>query len=769
MIRFAVTIFFSAFLLFQLQPMIAKFILPWFGGSNVVWTTCLMFFQVMLVAGYAYAHVIHRYLSPKSQWLIQSALVLAACLFLPIRLYDEWKPQGTGDPAWEIILLLMATIGLPFFVLTTSSPLLQAWAAKSEPTRSPYRLYALSNVGSLLALLTYPFWIEPRFALPQQSWSWFAVYLVFALSTIWSGYRFMQRSAKGDQPPFGPDPKVDRKSDTMALDAEVDSLPNQRIHILFWILLPMAASIMLVASTNLLTHEVAAAPFLWIIPLSLYLLTFVICFDHPKWYMRTRPVVWLLFWSAAIFGLCLIAGGVTVDLIVQIIGYSALCFLTGFVCHGELVRLKPPASQLTLFYLMIGIGGALGGIFVAVIAPRIFEDFLEFHVSIFLAILLIFLSYLFQVSQARRHQGSQQATKEIRSKRKRKQALEDTSFWETSKGMLVSLSGYGIATLVMLVIVVGGTNYFIVSANLHDGGQTIVYKQRSPYGVLAVVDVHPTFENDYYRYLINGRIDHGLQFIGSTWEHEPVSYYGRDTGLGLAFKHLQNNSNSHSPGLSIGVVGLGIGITSAYANPGDTIRYYEIDPQVEKIARQYFTHLKQCERRIGPDNLQVVLGDARIQLERDLENHNVKFDLLSIDAFTSDSIPAHLLTKECFELYRKCLTEKGILAVHVSNRYLNLEPIVKNIARALEWPTTIVSVRSPTKSTWVIISQDERIHDEPAIVASSIEVEDSGINVVWTDSFTPILPLIEWPDNWRDTGIGKSFWTPVRDWNKLPE
>ncbi len=710
----------------------------------------MMFFQVLLVAGYAYAHLIHRLLSPKAQWLVQSSLLLVACLFLPIGPSEYWKPSGVNDPAWDIVLLLFVSIGLPFFVLTTTSPLLQAWVAKTELTRTPYRLYALSNVGSLLALLSYPFLFEPNLSLSNQSSLWAVTFIAFAIATFWSGHRFYRaESARLAQR------ESDRELSTLSTDAVSSSHHDQRNHsqvqpfqVLLWVLLPMAASIMLIACTNMMTHEIAAVPFLWILPLSLYLLTFVICFDHPRWYIR--PLVWIPMWMVVVFGGFLMESGVDADLSAQILGYSAISFFTAFACHGELARLKPPVNQLTLFYLMIGVGGALGGIFVATIAPRIFDDFMEFYLGLFLTVILIFLAYLHQMTRLAKQRLTRVGDEVSASPRK----------WQ-----IVTFLGYSVGSSLVAAIIVGAANYYRDGGSSVDDGVQIVFKTRSPYGVLTVKDVDRDEGSDPYRYLINGRIDHGHQFIGSLMEDEPVSYYGRSTGLGLAIQFLRNQADNYERGLHFGVIGLGVGITSAYAWPGDTMRYYEIDPQVESVAWEYFTYLQHCKERVGDEHLSIVLGDARVQLERDAIRSSIQFDLLAVDAFSSDAIPAHLLTLECFKLYKDCLTENGILAVHISNRYLDLEPVVMNIARELNWEATIVDVSKPTSCTWVIISNNPRVHFDESIVSSSKDYESALTNLIWTDNFASIFPLVDW----KSLDLGDEFWQPIAKWFRKTE
>ena len=734
MFRFAFTIFVSAFLLFQVQPLIAKLILPWFGGSSVVWTTCMMFFQILLVAGYAYAHLAHRLLSPKAQWLLQSAVILVACFFLPIRADETWKPTSFDDPSWEILKLLGFSIGLPFFVLTTTSPLLQAWVAKTLPTRSPYRLYALSNVGSLLALLSYPFLIEPNLSLPVQSLIWTAAFIAFAIATFWSGYRYQVAENSRNHNIIGQEVKSHDHDRSASGEVAVQEHKSSRIELtplLLWTLLPMAASIMLIACTNMMTHEVASVPFLWIVPLSLYLLTFVICFDHPRWYVR--PIVWLLLWFAVILGVFLMESGVESDLGLQIFGYSAISFLTAFACHGELARIKLAVDRLTLFYLMMGVGGALGGIFVAIVAPRIFDDFMEFYLGLFMTVILIYLAYLHQITNFAKSDSSVSAS----SVRNTKATVNNRpNYWS-----LLRFIGYTLGCTVITAMIIAGANHYRLGLSGKEDDEHIVFKARNAYGVLTVKDVDGGLERLAYRVLINGRIDHGHQFIGSHLEHAPVSYYGNNSGIGRAMRYLREQDIG--AGLNIGVIGLGVGITSAYATTGDQVYFYEINPLVKFVAENKFTYLSDLYTKIG-ENRKFRLGDARIQLERDLATSNIKFDVLVVDAFTSDAIPAHLLTQECFELYRKCLVENGVLLVHISNRYLDLEPVVMNISRELQWQASIIDATEPTSCSWVVLSDDTLLHLDDVIFEARTEYEERLPNLIWTDNYTSIFPIVDW-------------------------
>ncbi len=384
MIRYAATIFVSAFLLFLVQPMVARFILPWFGGSSLVWTTCMLFFQVALVFGYAYSHLITQRLTPRQQWGLHTTLLALAILTLPIRPFDYWKPSDSSLPTLRILALLLMSVGLPFFLLATTGPLVQAWQARTHPNRSPFRLFALSNFASLAALLSYPFVFERYITLDSQSWAWSVIFVLFCILAILSGRQFYFVSkgtpnAERPRPENSPPPQSDKVG---------------WVRMTAWLLLPMLASIQLLATTNLMTQEIGSLPFLWIVPLSLYLISFVICFDHQRWYVR--PVFFGLFFGGAIYSGFVLEAGILAPILAQLFGYTAVCFGASMCCHGELARLKPGTEHLTMFYLMIAIGGALGGLFVAVIAPLIFVGYYEFQFGLVLAIVCTLLAYVIE-------------------------------------------------------------------------------------------------------------------------------------------------------------------------------------------------------------------------------------------------------------------------------------------------------------------------------------------------------------------------------------
>jgi spermidine synthase len=770
MTAYALTIFTGAFLLFQVQPLIGKYILPWFGGGPGVWTTCMLFFQVLLLGGYAYAHFTSRWLKPRAQAVAHFVLLAAALALLPITPSDSWKPHGGGNPTLQILALLAVSLGLPYFVLSTTGPLIQQWFSRARPGVSPYRLYALSNVGSLLALVSYPFFFETHFTRKAQAglWAWGLVAYVlccgFCAVRLWKleGRRQkvegrMQKAEAGvaEQAPE-------------ATAAAINSQPST-LNYFLWLLLPACASVLLLATTNKLCQDVAVIPFLWVVPLALYLLSFIICFDSPRWYVRFPFTLALI---AALGGLCwALYNGADLSLSRQVALYCGGLFVCCMVCHGELYRLKPDPRHLTGFYLMIAAGGALGGMFVAIAAPLLFTDYYELHWGLLLCGLL----FLVVCATDRAAFGSA-----LEPKAPCLQAswrwmacaltflvfggLDQAIAWlpahtkALSKGFVIGLR-IGMWTLVALGVASwiarrkfrGFRHWrFLTCAWLslglvalgvtlwmqaRDTGSERVYRSRNFYGVLTVYEHEKNQPLSHYFLLQHGRITHGLQFadpVQATW---PISYYGKDSGIGLAVDALPAGPRR------IGVVGLGTGTMAAFGRAGDYLRFYEINPQVLAVATSWFSYLPKC-----PGNVEVAPGDARLSLEREPPQH---FDLLVLDAFSGDAIPVHLLTKEAFETYERHLNTNAIIAVHISNHYLNLEPVVINLARQFGYKLASIDYEEADDewwlygSTWVLLSRSEQVINRPAIRDAASVVNTNSTKVpLWTDDFASLFQIL---------------------------
>jgi SAM-dependent methyltransferase len=678
---FALTIFFSAFLLFQVQPLIAKQILPWFGGSAAVWTTCMLFFQIALLLGYTYAHWLSSKFDVRRQMFIHAGLLAVSILSLPIIPSVWWKPAGTDDPLLRILGLLGATIGLPYFLLSSTSPLLQAWMARAGTGAIPYRFFALSNLGSMLALLSYPVLVEPTLTNREQAWSWSIGYALFGVICAYTAFRASKVNA-----PL-------RAADTEDASSEFEA-PNLRRY-LIWIALSASASALLLSVTTHLTENVASIPFLWILPLALYLLSFILCFEGNIWYQR---IIFLPLFAASIaaFAWGIGHGYGDMGFREQIAIYTAALFVCCMVCHGELSRTKPAARYLTSFYLMISVGGAIGGLFVAFLAPHIFNAFYEFPIAIAGAALAVLAVYFKDEPMG--------------------QALRSPRQW-------VWLASF----------------FLIVYLGLHlyegerDSADNPVLLARNFYGALRVNDTKKTVDQDAIRSLTHGTINHGDQYLDLVRRHEPTTYYGHETGIGHAIDELQATGP-----LKVGVVGLGTGTIAAYSRPFDTYRYYEINPMVLYIAHKYFFYLDDSKAKID-----VALGDARLTLERE-EPQN--FDILAVDAFSSDSIPVHLLTNEAFKLYWKHVKPTGILAIHISNRYLDLGPVVEQEAKALGKPDILISnedqnAEDVSVADWVLVTTNQTALEHLKQFSTAIEKKPKLR--MWTDDYSNLWQILK--------------------------
>jgi SAM-dependent methyltransferase len=724
----AITILVSAFLLFQVQPIISKMILPWFGGGPAVWTACMLFFQVLLLAGYAYAHALSRL--PRTSWqtLFHIVFLLAAAAMLPITPAASWKPADGSQPTWRILMLLSANVGLPYFLLASTSPLIQAWFSRVCVGRRPYRLYALSNVGSLGALLTYPFLFEPWLTTNRQGQIWSQLFAVFAC--LCGGLAVAAYLAtKRDDPS---DPAEDGGG---IVPSYAESLPSPTRR-LAWLFLPALASVMLLAVTNHLCQDVAVVPFFWVVPLSLYLLSFIICFDREFWYRRRifavlttvalfalcvilleRDVKWLLDrsnwkidvtwplkvkWAFDVKWLPKFDASVVFDqmdnLAVEAGVYLVVLFLICMVCHGELVRLKPSSERLTEFYLMVGAGGALGGILVGLVCPQVFSSYVEMHIGLVAAFLLamaVFWDAMWETWLLRR-------------------------FW---RKLLVFAFGF-----LLLLVVVRGQFVSVQS----DALLTL----RNFYGVLSIKEHYQDDPDSHIRELLNGRILHGSQFQDLLKRRVPTTYYNEESGIGLTVTQLRK-----AQPLRIAVVGLGTGSIAAYGRKGDFVCFYEINPNVPRVAREYFTYLEDSPARID-----IRQGDARLTLERETPQ---QYDVIALDAFSGDAIPVHLLTKEAFELYLRHLAPTGVLAVHISNRHLDLKPVVGGIAATLNVPVREVSTEDDglvgeAASDWVLLTRNESFLGDPAIREAAEEVQGKYKPVrLWTDDYSNLFQILK--------------------------
>ncbi len=665
MLLYVLTISISAFLLFVVQPVIAKAILPWFGGSASVWASCMLFFQFTLLAGYLYAHWSVRYLNARRQFLVHVALLAGSLLLIPFTPNSEWKPAGYEDPSRLILALLITSIGLPYFLLSATSPLLQAWYARTRQSAAPYRLFALSNFASMLALLSYPVLIEPFVSARLQARTWAAFYVFFAIVCAVVAYRARL---------IGLVPAVEPESDA----AE----PPRWYTWVLWLGLASCASALLLSVTNHLTQDVASVPFLWILPLALYLASFVLCFESEGWY---NPAIFHGLAPLAVAGMCYVmyrqpAPEFEYLLPLMATGFLLLCMF----CHGEIARTKPPPRYLTGFYLTIATGGAIGGLFVAVVAPRVFKGFFELPASLVFAAVLFLIVF-------------------------RKRARLYYYTW-------VALG------LLLVVFVIGE------SRAVAEGTKVFV---RNFYGVLRVSD---DGEGEFaVRKLLHGSINHGAQYLAEERRMRPITYYGPNSGAGVAIRNTRNSTQR------VGVIGLGTGTLASYGRPGDYYRIYEINPLVIQVAKEEFTFLQDSKARID-----LVLGDARLSLERE---GSQQFDTLLVDAFSGDSIPVHLLTREAFEIYWRHLKPEGILAIHISNQYLDLQPVVYNLAAASGREALLVDTEDDQDheifgSTWVLVLSPQ-FDGGPEVRMASVPLT-SGNNIrLWTDDYSNLFQIMK--------------------------
>jgi hypothetical protein len=675
MLASALTIFVSAFLLFLVQPIIAKQILPWFGGSAAVWTTCLVFFQTALLVGYAYADWSVRKLHPRRQVQLHVVLLVASAVVLPIVPGGFWKPSGSENPIGLILGLLAATIGLPYFLLATTSPLLQAWFARRFPGRSPYRLFALSNLASMLALLGYPFLLEPWIATRVQAWGWSAGYVAFVALCAATAFA----SLRAGKP-------TTASADLGAADAPDAHGAPTALRQLLWCALAATGSLLLLSVSNHITQNVAAVPLLWIAPLSLYLFTFILCFDAPRWYHRE------LFLSMAPAALGVMAWTLadprlTHELAIQLGVFCAGLFIACMFCHGELARLKPAPRYLTRFYLMISLGGAVGSALVGVVAPLVLPAYFELAFGLALcAILLLW--------QARR---------------------DAPAFRALAVAAIFGTIGCA----------VWGIREFYDST---------ILTTRNFYGVLRVQETGGA-EYNAHRQLIHGTIMHGNQYLSPVFRRQPSSYYTANSGVGRVLETL----NPSTTPIRVGVIGLGAGTLAAYGAKGDVYRFYDINPAVVGIAQSYFTYLGDSDATI-----EIALGDARLSLERE---DRQQFDLLVIDAFSSDAIPMHLITSEAIAIYLKHMKPDGIIAYHVTNRFLDLVPVVQALADAhglrAKWLRDEGEDPLASRSDWVLLSRDDKIFGRPRIAQAATAIVRHSEWRLWTDDFNNLVQVLK--------------------------
>jgi spermidine synthase len=690
MFIYASTIAVSAFLLFLVQPIIAKQILPWFGGSAAVWTTCMVFFQMVLLAGYFYSDLVINKLKPKAQAILHGALVLVSLAFLPITAGSNFKPSDADNPIGKILLLLLVTIGMPYFLLSTTGPLVQAWFSKAtqhnaaeaaDQSKKVYRLYALSNVASMLALIAYPPLIEPNSNALQQSIGWsmgYGLFALFALTCAWQSSKLTPNS---------------KAAETTLEDIPKPSITLQSL----WLTLAALGSLLLLSITTHITQNVASIPFLWVVPLAIYLITFILCFDGNGWYWRKAYSV-----LACIFAVLMIAGltyrpteswGLEKGLLhleqampLYTLGLFVLCMF----CHGELVTRKPHTQHLTRFYLMVSLGGAVGGLLGGIAAPLFFNYYWEFPIALFAVAAL---------------------------------------------GIVVipgKLKLVAAAATISCAFLYGAYNNAVRDDTLE--------LSRNFYGTLRVKATAPDSDKQARWRLMHGVITHGEQFRAAEWRNLATSYYGESSGIGRAILGLRGGEKTPSAPQRIGLIGLGVGTLASYGRAGDTYRIYELNPQVLTLAQKQFSYLSSSAAKI-----ETPLGDARLVLEKEPDQ---QFDVLAIDAFSSDSIPVHLITREAITLYKRHMKADGVIAFHISNRYLDLSGVTKQLADDVGMQVIQVTDDPGEdsylyRSDWVLITNNTKLINSLLEKKLATQVAARKNLRPWTDSFNNLFEVLK--------------------------
>ena len=680
MILYARTIFTSAFLLFLVQPIMAKQILPWFGGSAAVWTVCMVFFQFLLLFGYAYTDFTTRKMTPRNQLILHAALLIISLLSLPIIPDVSWKPAGDEDPTYRILGLLAFTIGLPYFLLSTTGPLVQAWFARAHASGTVYRLFALSNFASLLALISYPFAVEPWITTRLQSFGWSAGYALFVVVCICAGVYSLRAHTEAQANP------VAQKND--------DGPAPTWAHYGMWLLLSAMGSFMLLAVTNHITHDVASVPFLWLLPLTIYLITFILCFEGRNWYKRMVFLGPLIVVVGALAWFMHEEGGI-MDFKIAVPLFSAGLFIMCMFFHGELAAMKPAPRYLTTFFLMVSLGGALGGVVVGFIAPKFFNTYYEFGIG--LVVTLLLAAYL-----------------------------------------TMNVSG-GIQRVIPIVILAAvGFTGFHVYHYIDTLSNDARLMSRNFYGTLRVKDSGPETSETAMRRLMHGVIMHGEQYLNPKKSQRLTTYYTESSGVGLAVKYFHEADAEGST--RIGVVGLGTGTLAGYGRKGDITRFYEINPQVIEIARRDFTFISGSKGQVD-----TVLGDARLTMEREAPQ---QYDVLAIDAFSSDAIPVHLITREAMAIYLKHIKpDTGVIAFHVTNRFLKLAPVVKQIADTYGLHTALITDDETdgdaSRTDWVLVTRNKKLLEHQSIKEDTSDIKEIPGLRLWTDDFNNLVQILK--------------------------
>ena len=660
------TVFLSAFLLFLVQPVIAKLILPRFGGSVAVWATCLVFFQAALLLGYAFAHHLVQHDRRRALRFTHIGLLLGSLLLLPIVPVTPWPGSQAWSPSLQILGLLLLSIGLPFTLLAMTSPLLQAWRAALSTQGNPYRLFAVSNLASLAALLAYPWLIEPWLHTATQAVAWSVAYAAYVLALCAISLRRRGAVAAAPAPARDPPPGAART--------------------LGWFTMAALGSYALVALTNHLTQNIPSFPMMWVLPLVIYLLSFTLCFDADHWYPPRA------YRTATLLALVLMCVMLLQERQIKNIAWHIATFLLGLFivcmyCHGELARSRPAPSRLTQFYLAVSGGGVFGGALVALGAPAVLHGYFEVEIGLVL--------------------------------------LAAAVLWRSwGQGRLWAAAA--------ALVLVGTSATAVVRVN--DALNEVIAIHRNFYGVVRIREYGRDDPATLERVLIHGRVMHGQQFMAPERRRKPTSYYAEGSGVGRLLRALADRP------IEVGAVGLGAGTIATYGKAGDHYRFYEIDPNIVDAAHKYFSFIGDSAATVD-----VAVGDGRLLLQQE---DSRRFDVLVVDAFSGDSIPVHLLTREAVMLYVDRLKPGGVVALHVSNSHLDLRPVVGRIAAELNLQLAYIADGGvegdlgTSSSDWILLSQDRRVLDlEPIRQATQPMPERAGARA-WSDDYSNILQVL---------------------------
>jgi hypothetical protein len=755
-ISFGITLFLSALLLFSVQPMFGKLLLPLLGGTPAVWNTCMVFYQSLLFFGYLYAHYSSTKLKFTHQALLHLGIFALSLAILPVGLSADTAPSSDSNPVFWLLSTLIIAIGLPFFLVSTTAPLLQKWFSElgHSGSEDPYFLYAASNAGSLLALLSYPFVIEPIFGLTQQTLYWSVGFAAFGICLCYCTYLCWSSNVESD------------KTETLRKSEETQAETKAALQwstIFHWLALALVPSSLLLGVTNYISTDIAAVPLLWILPLSLYLLSFVIVFSrqgdriHPLMVVM-QPIVILPLIAFSFINPAAIP--YWLNLIFNLLAF----FAAAMVCHGQLAIKRPAVTHLTLYYLIMSFGGMLGGLFITFVAPAIFNSVIEYPLMIVAALLL--RPSLTKVDDKLTLFGND---------------FPGWTRWVVDAalplvmlltGILIYFSdisiGRNIDVIGVILLVLAGLSYalrhrpvhyglfvgslLILAMGLHVALSNVIYRERTFFGVLSVHNVVLPEQTATgriprrFRELWHGTTKHGAQHLDASLKCEPLNYYSRSGPIGQFFKAFDQQSDNWN----IGVIGLGAGTMAAYAKPNQQWRFFEIDPEVNRIASdtKYFTYLSDCHS----SDVKLEAGDGRLLLKA-IPDHSL--NLLVLDAFSSDAIPTHLLTREALALYQQKLTTNGYLAFHITNRHLDLQQILSSLAWDMKYSLLaqqfypVEDKPQITRADWVVMARNDTLL-KPLKQNTIGNWKTLPLDLhlkLWTDDFTNVFSV------WKESEI----------------